>query len=285
MFRAVWLAAVAMLVPSFAHADPAVLCAYSITAPADGATAVPLDSAIVGLTNCQAQQPLFVDDLGKTVAAELQLADGKFKLQPKAPLQADRSFTVTFSTHQTCGSMDGKATFATAAKPGVRLVKFADAAGELHAATVHLTEPVANPSDLAEGSSWISAKVDGYALAPQVQEGPKWASSYVLYYKNNAQKPAMSARLTVTLRQGLKFASGAVLAKDVEVSMVPADLPFGWAVTGLRQPCEARPDPSCSSGQSGRVGAGAALLAGVVALVVGWRRRVRVGGGGDWSAR
>lgn len=265
-----------MLVPSFAHADPAVLCAYTITAPADGATAVPLDSAIAGLTNCQAEQPLIVDDLGNTVAAELQLSDGKFKLQPKAPLQADRSYTVTFSTHQTCGSMDGKSTFTTAAKPGVRLVKFADAAGELHAATVYLTEPVANPSDLAEGSTWISAKIDGYALAPQVQEGPKWGSSYVLYYKNNAQKPGMGSRLTVTLRQGLKFASGAVLAKDLEVAMAPAELPFGWAVTGLRLPCEVRTDPGpvCAAGQAGGAGLGAGLALAVVLLAVGWRRRV-----------
>ncbi len=277
MFRALWLAAVAVLVPAAGLADGAKLCPYLITAPADGATAVPLDSAVVGLAGCAGLVPVFVDDMGKAVAADMQWTPGKFKLQPKAPLQPDRNYTVRFSTHQTCGSMDGMATFTTALRPGLRHVEFAGAAGDLHAATIYLSEPVANANDLADGSMWINAKIDGYSQAPQVQEGPKWATSYRLYYKNNAQKPASSARLTVTLRQGLKFASGAVLANDLELAMVPAELPFGWSVNGSRLACEDVAELGCGAGRTGVGGWSEALAAMLGIGALGWWRLGRGG--------
>lgn len=272
MHSALGLAVIALLISASAHADSVALCAVTITSPADGATAVPLDAAVVGLTSCTTDAPLFVDDLGNAVAADLESVTGKFKLRPKVPLLPGRTYTVTFPAHQSCGSMDGRSRFSTAAKPALRKVEFAGAQGELHGVIVHLTEPVADPADLAEGSTWIAAKTDGYAPPPKVQEGPTFARSYLLSYKDNAQRPAMGARLTITLRQGLRFASGEVLAKDIEVSMVPADLEFGWSVTGLRLACEATSEPSCNAGQTGQARWGAALLAGLVLVVVGWRR-------------
>lgn len=263
------------LLPAHAFASAVPLpCRTHITSPLDGATAVPLDTVVTGPADCPAQAPQFVDDVGASVPADFAVNYTTFSLKPLAPLAPNRTYTVTFDNHSTCGTPTGKATFTTAAKPAIRHLNFSSAAGELHAVDVDLTEPVLNPADLAEGSTLVSATVDGFALVPKVQAGQLPGKSFQIYFKLLPEKPELSRKLHVRLHKGLRFASGVALTADLELTVVPADLPYGWFATEVPQPCDDAPGAfGCQAGPGGRGGLAGALLGGAALLVVAWRRR------------
>ncbi len=262
--------------PALAFATPpAQPCRTTITSPADGATGVKLDAAVTGTSVCSGQAPQFVDDTGATVPADFVITGGNFSLKPLAPLAPNRTYTVTFGNHSTCDTPTGKSTFTTAAKPAIRHLNFIGAVGELHAVDVDLTEPVLQPTDLAEGSTLVSATVDGFALVPKIQTGQIAGKSFHIYFKNLPERPKATQKLHVRLHKGLRFASGVVLAEDLELTVVPANLPYGWYATGLPQPCPfvAKPPIGCQSSPNSGGGLAGILLAGAVLLLLASRRR------------
>ena len=117
--------------------------------------------------------------------------------------------------------------------------------------------------------------MDGFTPDPTINKGAPSAVSLEFYYTDLVTPPTTAQTFRVRLHKGLQFASGAVLADDVEVSVVPHDVPFGWVVTGSQSQCAVDVmTPACSAQP---VGHGRwALLAGLLtsaALVVRRRRR------------
>ena len=280
-----FLLLVLLLLPAQAFATPSaggrLLCHTTISFPADGATAVPLDSVVTGSLQCSPKAPQFVDDTGATVAATFAAQGSTFTLTPLAPLAANRTYSVTFADHTTCGVPYGRTSFSTAAKPGIRQLSFEGAIGELHVVDVDLTEPVLHPADLAAGSTLVTTSVDGFAGEPPINPGTNPALSFQVYYKPLNPRPLAKQLFHIRLHKGLQFASGAVLADDLEVAVVPADLPLGWLVTGVPKLCDYGNVNAVSNACQARTRAGgvlgSALLALLALLVVARRRRTGPG--------
>jgi hypothetical protein len=282
-----WLLACAgvALAGNAAAEDVVLPCKSFIDGPLDGSTAVHVDTAITGRSTCTPDKPAFTDDTGAEVPAEFvftpNAGGADFTLTPIAPLQPDRIYTVLFSNHITkCDSPSGKATFTTGPKPGVRAVWHDGYQGELSYVAVSLTEPVMNPNDLAVGSGFVSIAVSG--VEPAGNEGPIQDGTKVdVTFKPLATQPRMTDTVAVKLHKGLAFASGAVLSEDVDVSYVPADLPWGWYVTGSPTPCEAADSSGCQASRAPVNGSAAALWGIGITLMLGaMRRRTRAAGAG-----
>ncbi len=276
-----------LLLPILAFADVAVRCHASVTSPLPGSTAVAPDVVIRGSTACQVQAPLFVDDAGAAVPAKFATQDtgggATFTLTPLAPLAAHRTYSVTFPDHLPCDGPLGQTQFTTGGTPGIRALTFQGSAGAVVGLDVYLTEPVLHPVDLANGTTWVTATVDGYALVPPVNSGLPSNDTLEFYYKLLPQWPTLAQTYHVQLHKGLQFASGSVLAADVEVTAVPNDVPYGWVVTGSQSLCAAdnmtSSMPACTAQRVGRGRGVLALL--MVAGVVMLRRRM--GGRDSWT--
>lgn len=273
------LIACALLAPTLAHASGLPpRCHTEITAPLSGATAVALDAVIRGSSSCSNVAPRFVDDLGATIPATFTpdaTSLGGFTVTPLAPLAANRTYTVTFADHLPCDGPLSQTRFTTGGTPGIRALGFQSSGDALVGLDVSLTEPVLHAADLADGTTWVTATVDGYALVPPIYADPKKVDGLEFYYKPLAVWPTLAQTFHVRLHKGLPFASGVTLADDVEVTVVPKDAPYGWVVTGSRVDC-ALPDVStsafgCSAQRAGR----ARGLLGLVALALGLLARRR----------
>ena len=273
------LIACALLLPAIALADGLPpRCHTEITSPLPGATAVSVHAVVRASNPCQTQAPVFVDDLGATIAAKLapdSTSAFAFTVTPLAPLAANRTYTVTFADHLPCDGPLGQTRFSTGGTPGIRALGFQTSGDALVGLDVSLTEPVLHAADLADGTTWVTATVDGYALVPPIYADPKKIDGLEFYYKPLAVWPTLAQTFHVRLHKGLQFASGVTLADDVEVTVVPKDAPYGWVVTGSRVDC-ALPDVStsafgCSAQRAGRARGLLGLVALALALLV--RRR------------
>jgi hypothetical protein len=193
-------------------------------------------------------------------------------------------YTVAFPNELFCDQASGGTSFRTGPKPGLRKVGFVPYAGELVGLDVELTEAVANPADLAKDSTLVSVTVDGFTAPVAHQGGWQSATSFNVTFKGTpaqpaTTKPGLDQTVRFKLHKGLAFASGVVLAEDVEVGLVPADYPREvWYAAGTPPECPTNDLPidaliSCqASGGSGGPFA-TLLLVGVAAFGVFLRRR------------
>lgn len=225
------------LVPAVALGSESIVCKIHITSPMDGQSAVPLDAAISGTTSCAGEKaPTFVDDSGVAVPAKFTATSTTVRLQPLSPLLPNRSYTLEFAGHN-CDERHGLTTFSTATRPTIRRLDFLTKAGDLLAVDLELSEPVLSLADLAPDSTGLTASVDGYAFSPALVAPKPSATSVRLDFQGHTQRPKTGQPLRVRAHAGLHFASGVTLDHDVDVTVVPAEFPHGWLVTGKVNHC------------------------------------------------
>ncbi|MDI1475079.1 hypothetical protein [Polyangium sp. y55x31] len=264
--------------------DAPFTCQTFLTNPRNGQTATPADVVITGFSTCNPpQKPSFTDDTGAAIPVDFVVtptqSGSDFTLTPKAPLAADRTFTVSaFDETVHCVRPPNRITFSTAVNPSVAEVEIVSEPERLVALKVYLSEPVMNPGDLGDGSSLFSVTIDGFDLAG-IGTAEHDGTGVSITYKPLASQPAMTQAVHVRLKQGLVFASGETLAEDLDVSFVPSEWPYGWSPAG-KIPVGCAPPSSdvggCSASPTGS-GEGGSAIIGVVMMGLLARGRWRRG--------
>jgi hypothetical protein len=218
------LVAASVLMPAFpvrADEPVTVVCSHRIVTPHHGATNVPLHGVIRGTTGgCTPTQPIYVTESGTAVAATIAFDDESFTLTPDVPLAPDTGYRVDFASGSACGTPPGRVVFSTGATPGMRRVTSIADQGRLFAVSILLTEPVADAADLSANAGFVSMTVVGQA-APALNTSAGTELSFS--FKGQTTQPKVGTAVTVTLRKGLAFASGASLKDDIEIRFISKD--------------------------------------------------------------
>ncbi|MDC3981082.1 hypothetical protein [Polyangium jinanense] len=236
---------------------------------------------ITGFSNCLAKKPHFTDDTGAVVPANFAVTPthlgSDFTLTPEAPLAADRTYTVVaFDEAPHCVRPPNRVTFSTGANPSVVDIVVANEGSELHALNLYLSEPVMNPADMGDGSTFFSVTIDGFDPAGVITAEHDGTGASITY-KPLASQPSVTQPVHVQLKEGLVFASGATLAEDLDISFVPSEWPYGWSPAGKIPDGCSQPESSdsvgCSVSRPGSGEGGGAIFGVMLGLLVATRSR------------